>query len=341
MYGWLIFLLSCSSEEPTVTQGKTELEKIADIIDENDDLPVENEFTPSNREIPLPQLPAEVVPPGERLPKPASAYPIPPKNDDPLEQYVYDEEIQNQLPPPLAKTDQSEEEKFITRMVPKAMYAKNYQAFEDSDGRIYAQIHHDPDTVASSLADDHVILAQEWTGNVRWHSLKPKQCIFDFKIPVSQLAPDPDDLREELDLAANMTDKDREKTKLIMLSREQLYQSKHKEITFTAENCTAQKFYYACLQAKQENDTKYIDENCTDGEDQVIVHGELTIRGITRKINVKMDIEPTKSNLLIESTIRFKHSDFGFQPFVGLFGLIGNKDLIEVFVELKLTADKM
>ena len=76
------------------------------------------------------------------------------------------------------------------------------------------------------------------------------------------------------------------------------------------------------------------------GED-VTIHGELTIRGVTRKIKTTMQVKTTSENLSISGTMRIKHTDFGFQPYTGLFGITKNHDLVEIVVDLDLGVDEI
>ena len=197
--------------------------------------------------------------------------------------------------------------KLLDRTIISA-YAKTYN-FHEGNGELLLRTFNDDSSPASSLGYDHVILARDWIGSVRWHPVKMNQCVFEFHIPANSLDPNPTRLRKRLGLDGVMTKADRLLIKTHMLSRPQLWAEKNPMITFTSDKCAS-------------------------SEGRVELNGMLTIRGVSKPIKTELDLTLLEDGLIVNGEISVNHTDFGLKPYHGLMGLVAIKNIMKISMRL-------
>ena len=188
-----------------------------------------------------------------------------------------------------------------------AIYATTYR-FHSSNSQLVVQVFKEPNTVGASMSHDHVILARTWTGSIRWHSEDPNQCVFEFRVPVNALDPDPPKLRAKYGLEGSLTQSQREDIKENMLSSDQLDAEKYPNITFQAFSC----------ERKLES---------------FIIKGLLNIRGVERSVRFQMDIV-LNEGFHAKGSFFVHHQDFDFEPYSALLGAIQNQEDIKISFDL-------
>ena len=67
-----------------------------------------------------------------------------------------------------------------------------------------------------------------------------------------------------------------------------------------------------------------------------MLHGELSLHGATRPLDVSFHAHPDAPNFRVRGSVRFRQTDFGMKPFSTAGGSIGVDDEIEVDFELVL-----
>lgn len=86
--------------------------------------------------------------------------------------------------------------------------------------------------------------------------------------------------------------------------------SKFREITFSSNRVEAQ------------------------GDDRVVVHGDLTIVGSTRPVTLDIALQDGPSGKTAKTATKVVQSQFGIKPFTGLMGALKVRDDVEIHVEV-------
>lgn len=172
---------------------------------------------------------------------------------------------------------------------------------------LHVRVNKDPDTVASGLAHDHVVVAAGWSGKVTWGG--PNGCAGEVRVPVADLVVDPPEWRAKTGAGDPLTEKQRRQIRGSMLGKDQLHADAHPFIAFQATSCGG-----------------------TSG--RVPVKGKLTIRGVTREITVPMDVSVEGGRFRARGTFTARATDFGFQPYSAFMGAVRNRDEMTFTVDL-------
>ena len=185
----------------------------------------------------------------------------------------------------------------------------NYNAhFNDSNSDILIQVYKDSSTIAASMSHDHVLRARGWEGQVIWKPNEPHNCIFEFQVPVHFLEVDPDSLRKKVNLPGVISKKDKKEIYKNMISQTQLWAEKHSHINFSAQTCVR-----------------------TDKGVQI--NGDLTIRGISKKITTTVQIS-AEDKLSISGSFHLNQTSFGITPYSAFMGTVKNKNRIKISLDL-------
>ncbi len=168
--------------------------------------------------------------------------------------------------------------------------------------------------VGRTFGHDHVIAATGWTGTVEWNYSDPSKCKVEIKVPVTGLVVDPSGARASQGFKKEETPED-DKKKITENFRgdTQLQASKYGDIKFSALSCSAVR-------------------------GPVKVTGNLTIRGVSRKITADMNIIEGDRAFSGTGGFSILHSDFGFQPFEAVGGKMRNENALKFVLDVRGTA---
>lgn len=183
-------------------------------------------------------------------------------------------------------------------------------ALDPAHSLLYVQVFRNPDTVASGISHDHVILATDWTGTVLWTVGEPKACAVEIHVPTRGLRVDLPELRTKVGYDVMLTDNQRSQVAEHMLARGQLDASAFPEVSFRSTACAA------------------------DGE-RVQVTGDLSLHGVTRSVSLPMTIRADGSAFSALGTLKFSGSTFGITPYQALLGALKNQDLMSLTVNVR------
>ena len=195
-----------------------------------------------------------------------------------------------------------------TNEVVEVSIEANYNAhFDDSNSNILVQVYKDSSSIAASMSHDHVIRARGWEGQVIWKPNEPHNCIFEFQIPVHFLEVDSTSLRKKVNLPGVISKKDKKEIYKNMLSKNQLWAEKYSHINFSAQNCSIT-------------------------EKGVELKGNITIRGITKKITTIVQIK-AEDQLSISGSFYLNQTSFGITPYSAFMGAVKNKNRIKISLD--------
>lgn len=192
--------------------------------------------------------------------------------------------------------------------------ARRY-AVDPQRSALWVTVYADRSALASRFAHDHAIAATDYTGRILWPASAHGACEVDFTVPVARLWPDPPGFRERAGIDPDDTVADSAKRTLIsnMLGPGQLDAKNHPTITFRSTHCEG-----------------------VDGA--VRVTGDLTIRGVTRRVTVPLQIRADDTILTARGSFEVLHSDFGIKPFSNVGGLVRNADKLTFGLDLTAPA---
>lgn len=156
--------------------------------------------------------------------------------------------------------------------------------------------------VGAVLAHNHVVRASEFTGTARFDSDSSEASSVRIEVQTASLIADEDATRAQYGLTKSIHEKDRQKIQATMLSAEQLSVDAYPTIEFRSTRIEEQ----------------------PDGAYNVV--GHLTMHGVTRQVEFTAITEREGEALLGRAIINFKQSDFGIEPYKGMFGMIRNRD---------------
>ena len=178
------------------------------------------------------------------------------------------------------KPDQSDDVLTTKKLLDKTIisaYAKTYN-FHEGNGELSLRLFNDQAAPASVFGDDHVILARDWIGSVRWHPVKMNQCVFEFHVPVNSLDPNPTHLRKKMGLDSVMSKSDRLLIKTHMMSKRLLGAEDNPMLSFTSDKCKS-------------------------SEGRVELMGMLSMRGVSKPVKTKLDLTLLKEGLIVSGEI--------------------------------------
>lgn len=168
--------------------------------------------------------------------------------------------------------------------------------------------------VGASLAHDHVVRAAKFSGKASLDdSRTPESLTLELVVDVAALVPDEPETRRKYHLPNTpVPENDRKKVQENMAGDEQLDVAKFPSISFTVMKV-------------------YREES---GALQCL--GKLTLHGVTRELLFPIAVKTTDRQVEGDAQVRFKTTDFGVKPFSAAFGLIRNKDEVELVVHVVL-----
>lgn len=185
---------------------------------------------------------------------------------------------------------------------------------QSSKSDLYVVIRNDTSASLARLGHDHVIYASSFSGKVTWSASDPGACAVDISVPVTKLIVDPPGLRDRAGLDDNtIDDDDKASLKKNMWGKSQLDAGTFSQVSFKAVSCSG-----------------------TSGA--VAVTGDLTIRGVTQRVEVPMKVTLGDGTFSAKGSLETSHSAFEFKPFrASPFGP-RNQDRLTLVVQVKGTA---
>jgi polyisoprenoid-binding protein YceI len=185
---------------------------------------------------------------------------------------------------------------------PPAPAARTW-ALDAARSWLYVVVYFDPDRFTPITAHDHTVRATSFQGSVRWDTNDVSACAIDISFPVTALRVDVPGGREREGLPADGAISDDDKVTVVknMLSKSNLYGDQFPSISFKSASCAA----------------------AANGK--VAVTGDLSIRGVAKRVTVPMAITASESAFAAKGTFELTHADFGMSPFT--YGPLTPKNL--------------
>lgn len=162
---------------------------------------------------------------------------------------------------------------------------------------------------ASALAHDHVVHATEYGGALRGDPADPARVTVVIDVKAASLRADEPALRRKYGLP-DMSDKERGQVQSTMESEGQLDVAHHPALRFASKRVVEQ------------------------GEGHYLVAGDLTIRDVTRPVELPVDVERAGNTVRARGTLRFQQSSFGYRPYSAFMGAVKNRDEVVLHVDV-------
>ena len=158
--------------------------------------------------------------------------------------------------------------------------------------------------LGGALAHNHAIRSMKTTGAITWQD-GGEGCKFDITVDVPSFRVDHSADRKIMGLQGEVDAGQVEDITKNMYADDQLNVAAHKTMTFKASKC--------------------------DGSN---VAGMLTIvgKGVPKKVPLQVTVEG--DTLRAKGTLKFKHSDFGIEPY-SLVGFVKNEDPLDMMIDIK------
>jgi polyisoprenoid-binding protein YceI len=191
-------------------------------------------------------------------------------------------------------------------LVAVAQAAPVTYALQPEKSWLYVVTYYDRERITPITAHDHVERASTFTGNVTWDPEDPSSCAIHIELPVASLVIDPPGARERENLDPSGAVDEGTKVTIVknMLSPMNLDAENHRTISYQSVSCAAR----------------------PDG--RIEVAGDLTIRGVTKRVTTPMVIRPGEGTLAAGGVFKLTHADFGMKPFT--YGLMTPKNKEEI-----------
>lgn len=181
----------------------------------------------------------------------------------------------------------------LAMMLAVAHAAPVTYALQPDRSWLYVVVYYDRDRFTPIPAHDHVARAMRFDGTVTWDPENPAACDIAIEFPVSSLVIDPPGAREREKLDPDDAVSEDTKRTIVknMRSPMNLDAEDHPTITYESVSCAAR----------------------PDGKFDVV--GDLTIRGVTKRVTTAMVVTPGEGTLAAGGVFKLNHSDFGMKPF--------------------------
>jgi len=173
---------------------------------------------------------------------------------------------------------------------------------------LYVLVKYDRD--AWIAGHDHIIFASKWTGSVTWDPSDISKCSVSIELPVSSMTVDPGNWRERAGLEGVTSDNDKTTIRDNFMSKTQLNGDKFPMISYKSTACEA-------------------------SGDKVKVTGNLTIRGVSKKVSANLKVEEDGTAFRARGSFNASHTDFGFEPHTAGLGALKNANGLKFSLDLK------
>lgn len=162
--------------------------------------------------------------------------------------------------------------------------------------------------VAAAAGHDHVVRATRFGGSLERSDASHVKV--DVTVETASLIPDEPALREKLRVGPPVKDSDRKTIEEHLKGPDQLDVAKFATMHFESTQSTL------------------------DEKGKGSIKGRLTVHGVTRDVEVPVTVRLVGNRLLGSARLRLALSDYGVQPFSALLGMLGNRDVVELVIEL-------
>ncbi|MEO8182069.1 MAG: YceI family protein [Deltaproteobacteria bacterium] len=177
---------------------------------------------------------------------------------------------------------------------------------------LYARVYHDRSRLFSHYSHDHVIHAATYQSEIRFDPAAPEHCFAQLRIPVASLLVDEPSLRGRLGIPGTLAESDRKTVREHLLAEDQLDASRHAQIEILVQSCVG---------------------SATSGQYRADV--TVTIRGKAQKRAQAALIHFQGGRLRTSGSLRFRHADFGMQPYSAWLGAVSNLEPIDLLWSLE------
>ena len=176
---------------------------------------------------------------------------------------------------------------------------------------LYVVVYPDPTRWTPIESHQHVVEALDFTGSVTWNADQVSKCDIRIGFPVTALAVDPPGMRERerLDPDGAIAEDTKKTVVNNMLGRQNLHGSQYKDISYQSVSCV-------------------------QSGGLVKVTGDLTIRGVSKRIVVPMTITATPEKFHATGSFQLNHSDFGMSPFTYGPGTPKNAEALKFVIDV-------
>lgn len=162
--------------------------------------------------------------------------------------------------------------------------------------------------VAAAAGHDHAVRATRFSGSL--DRPDPAHVKVDVTVETASLIPDEPALREKLRVGPPVKESDRKTIEAHLKGPGQLDVEKFPTIHFEST------------------------QSMLDEKGKGSIKGRLTLHGVTRDVEVPVTVTLLDGRLRGSARLRIALSDYGVQPFSALLGLLGNRDVVELVIEL-------
>lgn len=181
---------------------------------------------------------------------------------------------------------------------------------DPQDSLLYLTVFKDTSVIASGMSHDHAVRAAAWSGSASIDPADLSSCDVRVSVPVSALVVDEPWMRQLAGLEGTLPDGMKDSVRKNMLSEAQLNIEEHPSMTFRSSGCTATR-----------------------------ITGDLTIRGVTRRVEVPATLSASGEGLSLTGELTIRATEFGFAPFSAMMGAMKNRDDMRLRVTLIGAAD--
>ncbi len=164
--------------------------------------------------------------------------------------------------------------------------------------------------LASALAHDHVVRATRLRGLITGDPTNPESGFVELIVQAGSLVADEPEMRRKHGLPKGPGDSDRRQIQSSMLGEGQLDAAKYPEIAFRSTSVQPQ------------------------GSNRVIVSGDFTLHGTTRRISLPVVVRVTTDSVEASGTFDFNQSDFGITPYSAFLGAVRNRDRLTLLFDV-------
>ena len=194
---------------------------------------------------------------------------------------------------------------------PPASPASKTYTLDTSKSMVFVIVKNDPSSLLSGLAHDHAIGATGWTGTVTWPIDAGATCKIEISVPVSGLEVDLKGYRTKAGLdAQEVSAEDKVKIKENFSGARQLDARNYPNITFKSTACKGAGTAF-------------------------MIEGDLTLRGVTKKVIVPMSIVTDGTTFSASGKFTVRGSDYGMAPFSAVGGTLRNQDSLTFVIDAK------